>query len=140
MGGFSGFDALSFLRGGDQTPVCGTWFFVGGQLLPRNRQGKMRSVVTCRDSSDGGVVVYTRSASRKGGFDHPAHPKHECGVTVSHDTTRAKFSVHNCHVNDDGWVDIDDPLTLNLSALDGCKMCFEDDASPLLVKFDEVRA
>jgi len=136
----SGFGVLSLLFGGSETPVCGTWYFVEGELLPQNRQGKRRSVVVCRGGGEGGVVVYTRSSSRKRGFSHDAHSEHECGVTASHDVSLAKFSIHGCHVNRDGWIDLESPITLNVSVLDGRKMCLEDESSPLLERLDGMPA
>ena len=138
--GQSGFDVLSLLFGGSETPVCGTWYFVEGDFLPRNRQGKRRSVVVCRGGREGAVVVFTRSSSRQGGLSHGAHSEHECGVTASHDMSSTKFSVHNCHVNCDGWINLDSPVTLSMSVLDGRKMCFEDESSSLLTELDGIRS
>jgi len=132
MGGHTGFEALNFLLGGTRPVACGTWFFIEGDLLPRRLQGKTRSVVATRDGADGGVIVYPRSASREIGHTHPPHSGHECELTAVHDAVRLKFNVHACHIDKVGWVDFDTPITLTLDAIEGHRMCFEDETSRLL--------
>lgn len=137
MSGQSGFEALSFLLGGGRSVACGTWFFVGGHLLPARMREKTRSVVATRDSADGGVVVYPRSASREVGVVHESHKGHTCEATESHDTLRATYNSHPCHIDKTGWVDFDTPITLTLGDVKGCRMCFEDERSPLLQLLEE---
>jgi|GEM_PF-5429537 len=132
MGGMSEFEVLNFLLGGGRTVACGTWFFIEGDLLPRRLQGKNRSVVATRDGADGGLIVYPRSASREIGQVHPAHSGHECELIAVHDTVSLKFTVHACHIDKVGWVDFDTPITLDLAAIEGHRMCVEDETSGLL--------
>lgn len=132
MGGHNGFEVLNFLLGGTRTVACGTWYFIEGELLPRRLRDKNRSVVASRDAADGGVIVYPRSASREIGHSHPAHSGHECELTAVHDTVRLKFNVHPCHIDKVGWVDTDTPITLSLTAIEGHRMCIEDETSRLL--------
>ncbi len=137
MGGHSGFGALSFLLGGGRAVACGTWFFVDGHHLPARLRDKRRSVVATRDSDDGGVIVYPRSASREVGVTHAAHAGHICNATASHETLRDTYNAHPCHVDKQGWVDFDAPITLTLDDIDGCRMCFEDETSRLLGLLEE---
>jgi hypothetical protein len=137
MGSQSGFGALSFLLDGGSSVACGTWFFVDGQLLPARLKEKTRSVVATRDSDDGGVVVYPRSASREVGVVHTPHTGHPCEARASHDTLRATYNAHPCHIDKQGWVDFDTPITLTLDDIDGCRMCFEDETSRLLHLLEE---
>lgn len=132
MSGHPAFEALNFLLGGTHSVACGTWFFIEGDRLPRRLAGKTRSVVAARDSADGGVVVYPRSASREIGHPHQPHSGHECGLTTVHDSVRLKFNVHPCHIDKAGWVDFDTPVTLALDEIEGHRMCVEDETSRLL--------
>ena len=128
----SAFDALSFLLRGSQTVACGTWFLVEGNHLPARLREKTRSVVASRDCNDGGVVVYPRSASREIGVPHAAHVGHECAATAVHQDVQRTYSAHPCHINKEGWVDVDTPITLSLNTLEGHRMCFEDESTNLL--------
>ena len=131
MSGHSGFSALSFLLGGSPYP-CGTWFFAKGHHLPIRLREKARNVVLVRESTDGGVVVYPRSASRRTSVPHDRHEGHVCEVIDNHDTVADSYTSHPCHVNKGGWVDVNTPITLNLDDVAGCRMCVEDETSPFL--------
>lgn len=137
MGGHSGFGALFFLNGGGRTVACGTWFFVDGRRLPARLREKTRSVVATRDSGDGVVVVYPRSASRAVGAAHSPHSGHTCEAAASHDSLRMTYNSHPCHIDKEGWVDFDTPITLSLDDVDACQMCFEDGTSRLLHLLEE---
>jgi len=133
----SDFSALSFLLGEGRSVACGTWFFVPGELLPTRLRNKSRSVVATRRSDDGTVVVLPRSASREVGVSHKSHVGHTCEAQASHDSVRASYNTHPCHIDKGGWVDFDLPISLSLADLDGRKMCFEDDDSHLLHLLEE---
>jgi len=134
------FDALSFLLGGSQTVACGTWFLIEGNHLPEYLRGKTRSVVASTDCNDGGVVVFFRSASRQIGVSHSAHVDHECAATAAHKDVRRTFSAHPCHIDKEGWVDLDTPFPLGLDVLEGHRMCFEDESTVLLTILEEGRS
>lgn len=66
------------------------------------------------------------------GVFHVPHTGHTCEASASHDTLRTTYNAHSCHIDLQGWVDFDTPITLGLDDIDGCRMCFEDESSELL--------
>jgi len=133
-------EALSFLFGGAGAAAVGTWFFVEGDLLPVRLRGKTRVVVASKESADGGVVVYPRSASRQIGESHTPHSGHVCKTTALHEDLRQRYNEHPCHIDKNGWVDADTPITLTLAVLEGHRMCFEEEGSALLTWLEQGRA
>jgi hypothetical protein len=124
-----GFDALVALFGEGRSVAVGTWYFVEADRLapPLPNKPGARSVVASRDSDAEAVVVYPRSASRQLGIEHLPHKGHDC--SASHDS---RSYAHECHINKDGFVDPDTPITLSLGELEDCRMCVEDTGSMLL--------
>ena len=82
-------------------------------------------------------MVYPRSASVKNGVIHRAHDGHECDAVASHDTLKSKYNAHPCHVDKQGWVDVDLPITVALVDLIDRRMCWEDEDSSLLLLLEE---
>ncbi len=122
-----GFEALNQLRGGRAFAV-GTWFLIEADQVPHPLPEKSRPVVASAEAVDGGIVVFPRSASHPCGHEHRAHEGHNCDIADPHDPR----GPHRCHIDSDGYVDLDTPITLSSGSIRSRVMCFEDEGSVIL--------